>query len=268
MKSAAKKTARKAAAPEKRGNLTKAEITPLVIAARTAYDLQSRLGNVDDQDFNAWRHQQCMAAVGKPGITACYHDHYRPLMAHFQLLAGRDEKAFQNLTTTGQASKQAGDTHEARRQLAHLILEKLSDHTTLADKPWPDYLAEWQATEAARWTLEFPDEPFPGIDPLQAHKAHQRREEIARNGGPIREGYLVYLIRQKTRRPDLHLGKDLATGLADRCTVTQLTQIRDTLVNRIAAKEGTGDPHKRNRKQSSPRTKAARSPKKLDPPRW
>lgn len=261
-----KPAARKASAPKARGNLTKAEIMPLVMAARTAFDFQSRLGNVDDQDFNAWRHAQCMAAVGKSGITACSHDHYRPLMAHFQILAGRDEKAFQNLTTTGQASKQEGDTHEARRQLAHLILEKLSDHTTLADKPWPEYLAEWQATEAAAWAFHFPEEPFPGVDPVEARRAYQRREEIAKNGGPIREGYLVYLIRQKTRRPDLHLGKDLPAALADRCTVSQLTQIRDTLVNRIAAKEDTGDRHQRNKSQKSRRAKAARSPKNLDPP--
>lgn len=251
-----------------RGNLTKAEITPLIMAARTAYDFQSRLGNVDGQDFNTWRHEQCMVVVGKPGITACSHDHYRPLMAHFQLLAGRDEKAFQNLTTTGQASKLEGDTHEARRQLAHLILEKLSGHTTLADKPWPDYLAEWQAREAAAWAFHFPDGTFPGVDPVETRRAYQRREEIAKNGGPIREGYLVYLIRQKTRRPDLQLGKDLPASLADRCTVQQLTQIRDTIVNRIAAKEGTGARHRRNKSQSSPGAKAARSPKNLDLPRW
>lgn len=262
-------TAKPAAAPKKdRGNLKPTEIKPLVMAARAAYDFQADLGNTNGQDFNAWRHEQCMAAVGKPGITACSHDHYRPLMAHFQILAGRDEKAFQNLTTTGQASKLPGDTHEARRQLAHLILEKLSDHITLADKPWPEYLAEWQATEAAAWAFHFPEEPFPGVDPVEARRAYLRREEIANSGGPIREGYLVYLIRQKTRRPDLQLGKDLPAALAERCTVTQLTQIRDTLVNRIAAKEDTGDRHERNKSQSSSRAKAARSPKKLDLPRW
>jgi hypothetical protein len=204
-----KKLTTKTAATKMRGNLTTAEITPLVMAARTAYDFQSRLSNVDGQDFNTWRHEQCMASVGKPGITACSHDHYRALMAHFQILAVRDEKAFQNLTTTGQASKQQGDTHETRRTLAYQILEAVKTSDT------------------------------------------------------IQEGYVVWLVRQKTRRPDLQLGKDLATGLAERCTASQLTQIRDTIINRIAAKERRGHPVTRNRKQSS-QAKAARSPKNLD----
>lgn len=198
---------------KKRGNMKPAEIKPLVMAAKAAFDFQTHLGNVDG-DFNTWRHQQCMAAVAKGGITACDHDDYRPLMAHFQILAGRDENAFQNLTTTGRAGNIPGDTHEARRNLAHLILE--------------------------------------------AVKASSE----------IHEGYVVWLVRQKTRRPDLQLGKDLSTGLADRCTVKQLTQIRDTIVNRIAAKEGFGSPATRNKSQKSPRAKTGRSPKKLDPPRW
>ena len=175
-----------ASSPKKeRGNLKPTEIKPLVMAAKAAYDFQSDLGNTEGQDFNTWRHEQCKAAVGKPGITACFHDHYRPLMAHFQILAGRDEKAFQNLTTTGQASKQEGDTHEARRILAHQILDAV-DHSS-----------------------------------------------------EIHEGYVVWLVRQKTRRPDLHLGKDLRASLPDRCTTAQLTQIRDTVINRITAKKAS-----------------------------
>ena len=172
------------AVKKERGNLKPTEIKPLVIAARTAFDYQMDFGNIElGMTFDDWRREQCMEVVGKPGITACSHDHYRPLMAHFQILAGKDEKAYQNLTTTGQASRQTGDTHEQRRILAHQITKVISPSDC-----------------------------------------------------PIKEGYVVYLVRQKTRRPDLKLSGDFKTALADRCTVKQLTQIRDTVINRINAK--------------------------------
>lgn len=184
------------ASPKKeRGNLKPTEIKPLVIAARKAYDFQVDLGNLDKTEtFDTWRKAQCLEAVGKPGITACSHDHYRPLMAHFQILGGQDEKAFQNLTTTGPASKQTGDTHEARRILAHQITQAISA---------PDC--------------------------------------------PIKEGYVVFLVRQKTRRPDLKLTGEFTAALADRCTASQLTQIRNTVINRLNAKSGLGSPETRNR---------------------
>lgn len=178
------KPATKTAPKKERGNLKPTEIRPLAIAAKKAFEYQLDLGNIDSgTTFDSWRLEQCMLAVGKPGITACSHDHYLPLMAHFQVQSGNDAEAYQNLTTTGQASKLNGDTHEARRVLAHQILQVIADKDC-----------------------------------------------------PIKDGYIVHLLRQKTRRPDLKLSGDFQAALADRGTVAQLTQIRDTVINRLAAK--------------------------------
>ncbi len=99
------------------------------------------------------------------------------------------------------------------------------------------------------------------------HTIATRLEGHIAAGGTINVGYVVHLARQKTRRRDLTLGTDWKSGLAERCTVQQLTQIRDTLINRINAADGKGDPATRNKSQKSPATKAAREQKMIDP-RW
>jgi hypothetical protein len=189
-------------AKSKRGNMTPAEIKPLVFAARKAFDRQSEAGLLDDDEsFDAWRHRQCMAAVGKPGITACNHGDFQPLIAHFQTLAGDDAAAFRSLMKTGKPTDHAapGDTHEARRIIAYQIAQALAAHLS--------------------------------------------------NGGKIGIGYLIYITRQKTRRPDLQLGSDWQAGLAERCTAVQLAQIRNTVINRIAAADGVGCASIRNKSQ-------------------
>lgn len=193
----------RAAAPaKKRGNMKPAEIKPLVMAARKAFDIQASAGLLNGwEDFDAWRHAQCMAAVGKPGLTRCNHGDYKPLLAHFQTLAGDDAAAFRTQMQTGKPTDHAapGDTHEARRNLSNQIAQALNEHLG--------------------------------------------------RGGQIDVGYLIYITRQKTRRPDLTLGSDWQAGLAERCTANQLEQIRDTIINRIAAAEGTGSPASRNKSQ-------------------
>lgn len=247
----AKSTARKSAATKpanKRGNMKPAEIKPLVIAARKAFDIQERAGLTDGLSFDAWRHDQCMQAVSKPGITSCHHGDFRPLLAHFQTLAGDDASAFENHMRTGKPTDHAapGDTHEARRILAHAIAERLADHNHLANSTIDQLLAEG----AEAWHRANPEIPFPGPNPDWLSQIRARKAAIESKGkGPITVGYLVYLVRQKTRRPDLTLGRDWQAGLADRCTAHQLTQIRDTIINRIAAVEGTGSTRARNKSQ-------------------
>ena len=239
--SIAKKTTLPPAKIAKRGNLKPAEIKPLVMAARSAFNRQSECGLVDDgETFDAWRHRQCMDAVGRPGITACNHGDFRPLLAHFQTLSGDDAGAFANLLKTGKPTDHPapGDTHEARRILAHQIAQAIEAHTQLA------------AADPAT---------------LSPQEAARKAAIAAKGKGPISIGYVVYLVRQKTRRPDLTLGKDWQAGLADRCTTAQLTQIRATIINRIAAAEGTGTPSGRNKTQRSPRAKQSRDPGTLDP---
>lgn len=232
-----------------RGNLKPAEIKPLVMAARKAYDIQDRAGLIDGQSFDAWRHTQCMDVVNKPGLTACNHSDFRPLLAHFQILAGDDQVAFRNLMRSGRPTDHAapGDTHEARRQLAHSIASHLLAHIQLADTSRDQLLAEAIGDHHRHQG----DKPWEGsAGALAFRNLMARKDAIAAKGkGPISVGYLIYLVRQKTRRPDLTLGRDWQTGLADRCTVTQLDQIRSTIVNRIAATEGTGETRARNKSQ-------------------
>ncbi len=193
----------------KRGNLSPQEIRPLVMAASKAFKIQEESGLTDSgEDFNTWRHRQCMEAIGKPGITACNHADFRPLLAHFQTLAGEDALAFKTHMRSGQPTDHAtpGDTFEARESVVHSIAQALAAQAQLS------------------------------------------------------VGYIVYLVRQKTRRPDLTLGNDWKIGLVQRCTISQLTQIHHTLVNRIAAVEGTGTSQGRNKSQRLKSSKAARSP--------
>jgi hypothetical protein len=85
-----------------------------------------------------------------------------------------------------------------------------------------------------------------------AHHIVQAIREHQSTGGTINLGYVVVLARHKTRRPNLTLNGDFQAALADRCTVLQLSQIRSTVINRIAAAEGRGDAKTRNRSQASP----------------
>jgi hypothetical protein len=192
--------------PARSGNLKPAEIRPLVLAAKAAYDHQAQFGLVDpDGTFDAWRREQCLAAVGKFGLTACTHGDFQPLMAHFKTLSGDLAAALSSHLKTGAPVSLAarGDTWEARRNLAHQIATAVNSHTAA--------------------------------------------------GGKIGVGYVVALVRAKTRRPDLTLGGDWEAGLADRCTTAQLTQIRNTVINRISAAEGVGCQANRNKRQRQPK---------------
>lgn len=249
----------------KRGNMKPTEIKPLVMAARKAFDRQADAGLVEDgETFDAWRHRQCMDAVSKPGITACNHDDFRPLLAHFQTLAGDDASAFSNLMKSGKPTDHAaaGDTFEARRQLAHTIAQRLKDHIHLAETSRAELLAEaigehHQYQEGLPWEGS--------ASAMEFRQLMDRKDAIEAKGKSINVGYLIWLVRQKTRRPDLQLGKDWQSGLADRCTARQLSEIRSTIINRIAAVEGVGSASSRNKSQRSPKAAAARSPRTVAP---
>ncbi len=246
---AAKKAAKKR--PYRPGYMGRSETQPLVLAAREAFDYQLALGNVDaGQSFDDWRRAQVMQIVSRKGLSDCLHEHFKPLMGQFKLLAGRDGDALESFLSTGPASDTAaqGDDHEARRQLAHVIMEILGDHMRLADISAADLAARTEDTKL--------------YDTLRARRA----AILANPKGAYREGYLVHLVKQKTSRPDLTLGRDLKAGLAERCTVAQLTQLRDTLVNRIAVREDRPESKDgRNRKRRTKEDQARRSIHELAP---
>jgi hypothetical protein len=236
-----------------------AEIKPLVIAARKAFNRQAEAGLIEDgETFDSWRHLQCMEAVGKPGITSCNHGDFQPLLAHFQTLAGDDDAAFRSLMKTGKPTDHAapGDTFETRRQIAHSIAVHLLSHIHLAEISQDQLLAE-AIGEHHQYQGDI---PWEGSASAQEFRVLMDRKAAitAKGKGPINVGYLVWLTRQKTRRPDLQLGKDWQAGLAERCTVSQLDQILFTIINRIAAVEGTGERQARNKSQRG--RKAAADP--------
>jgi hypothetical protein len=221
-----------AGAPQKvRGNISPAEIKPLILEAKAAFAAQVELANIDPAtNFDQWRAVEVEKAVpGRHGLSQLDSDHFNEVMAHFAELAGHDELALKHRLKSGQVKDHGpeGDTHEKRRQLSHLIVQNLRDHIALAEISAYDLAAQtedtakYQQLQAARAAIH-------------AHKS-----------GAIREGLVVFLARQKTKRPALTLGSDLEAGLADRLDVSQLLQLLATLRNRIATREGRADAHKR-----------------------
>lgn len=259
------------------GTMVSKEKQMLAIAAGVAFKHQSSLGRVQPgQTFDEWRHEQVQDTVGKPGLRACTHGDFRPLLAWFQQLAGDDHKAVATQLRTGRVKDHGpdGDTHEARGKIVAEIRGRLAAHILLHDLPWLDLLDRWTAASHSAWTageafLAAPADaipghsPWPGLAPSFVDKAFARKNHMEAKG-PIREGYLIALVRGKTRRPDLDLGPDIYAGLEQRCTLKQLTDLLSTLVNRINAREGTGRADDRNKKQKNPADKTRRSKHEID----
>jgi hypothetical protein len=220
-KRAAGKTQKPRKAAGDRGNMKPGEIQALAITARQAFDFQMELGNLDaGTKFDAWRRDQVMEAVGKSGLSKCNHADFLPVRAHFALLAGKDEKALNDLMRTGQVKDHGApeDTHEARRQRVHTIREKIGFHVILAETPE----AQVSQKELNAWRC------------IQADPK-----------GPIREGYAIYVAKMKFKIQPRSIDE-----LSDRLTVAQLDQLLFTIVNRINAKEGRGEKHERNKGQA------------------
>jgi|GEM_PF-3630241 len=116
-----------------RGNLSKPEITKLLMQAQEAFQIQSDLGLIDPAErFDSWRRDQVMAACGLPGLSKISRGHFRTVFAHFLTLCGRDADAYLALTHTGTKRDHgpAGDTHEAAEALVHHILTALASHAS------------------------------------------------------------------------------------------------------------------------------------------
>jgi len=68
--------------------LSKDQIRALVMLARQAWQSVHSA-----QDFDSWRHQQCLMTVERAGLTECRNEDFLPLKAHFLRLLGRDQEA-------------------------------------------------------------------------------------------------------------------------------------------------------------------------------
>lgn len=234
----AKKTTRKSASPKPdkpRGTISSAQITAVICEARQAYAYQK-----PGISFDAFRAEEVMASVGRPGLTACDDGHFCELMGHFCTGSGKDDEA---LKWYLKAAK------NIEFKTAWSIADILTQHIALAH-------ATVEALTAA-------------TPPRKLKTQLAAREAILDHPeGPLNFGDLLTIVRGKTRRPTLTLDADLAKSLAERCDKVQLAQIRFTLINRRNEREGRGNTCDRNKSQNSDEAKRRRSRHELDDRRW
>ncbi len=206
---------RTGAGPEGLSKLQKARIAQV---AREAFDFQDRLGNInaipgltESKQFEAWRRGEQLAAVRIASLTECQNEHFRPLLAHFLTLAGRDDEAFRYQMKTGRVKDHGPveDTHENRELWRAKISQALIEHAGKLIEGAPTYNARIAAA-------------------------------VAENGGQIRTGYVLAIAQRRCK------GRSIASIQAE-----ELRWVYLTLVNRIAAKEGRGKTKARNKKQTA-----------------
>lgn len=179
--------------------------------ARQAWDIQVRAGFTDGLTYDEWRHAEQAKACGTSSLRAATNNHYRPLMAHFLTLAGKDVPAFRLYVKTGRATGHGDveDTHENRETQRHLIMAEIIAHGHRCDASFR------HAT----------------YDPKLADHA-------ASLGGIITAAYVLKIAQGKCR------GRGINS-----LTAPQLAQVLYTAKNRIAAREGRGATANRNQKQ-------------------
>lgn len=143
-KTPAKKAARKAAAkpvqrrgsPGATGNLSREEITSLLLQAQDAFKVQSALRRVEPgQSFDEWRREQVMDAAGVPGISKLQRAQWRTVKAHFLTLSGLDAEAFKLLNQTGLKTYRPAspaDTWETSEAYVAHIRTALDEHAKVA----------------------------------------------------------------------------------------------------------------------------------------
>lgn len=139
-KSVSKKTARKTSArpmqkrgtPGAAGNLTRAEITNLILQAQEAFNYQTARSRIDpDTKFDDWRRDQVFDATGKSGISKLDRSDWKTVKSHFLALSGREDEAFALSGQTGVKTyrpSDPADTWETCETYVQLIRKALSDH--------------------------------------------------------------------------------------------------------------------------------------------
>lgn len=78
------------------GPLSNEQKAKLCILIRDAYGRQEHASaNPSTEEIDTFRHEECQRAVGKPGLTACVQDDWKPLLAHFLAMTGATDRAFE-----------------------------------------------------------------------------------------------------------------------------------------------------------------------------
>ena len=117
------------------GSLTRQETTKLVMQAQEAFHYQTSLGNIEPGDtFDAWRRDQVMDSVERPGISKIGRSQWRTVYAHFLKLAGRDDEALAALLATGSKRDHGdpSDNYETAEALVAKIREALTIHSRVS----------------------------------------------------------------------------------------------------------------------------------------
>jgi hypothetical protein len=129
------KPVQKYGTPGETGNLSKPEITKLLLQAKEAWGYQlARKGIRPCCTFDNFRREQVMSAVGLPGLSKLNRSHWRTVSAHFLTLAGREDEAFDLLQKTGEKTYRGtkpGDTWETAEAYVSHIRQALADHLTV-----------------------------------------------------------------------------------------------------------------------------------------
>ncbi len=238
------------------GSISKAEIKPLVIEARYAYDFQCKLGNVpDSMNFEDWRRAEVLGLTGRAGLSKLdggKNGHFRKVLEHFQSKSDRDVEAFETSMKTGKVKDHGDeeDTHENRAVKAHLIRQELAFHLHLATTSVEQLTAEAQAEHEQHQ----PDTPWQMAGPAHRKLAGllTRKAAIIRFGRAVEAGYVIHLARSKS---------NTLTKLDDleaRLTLKQLEHLLYDVTSRIRLHEDRGDAKARNKTR---RTKAAAAKK-------
>jgi hypothetical protein len=118
--------------PPAYGKLSKAEIQPLAIEAKRAYDMQKEHGLLEaGESFDTWRRRQVLEATGgkAAGLSKASHGQFRAILATFLALQGRDIASYKTSMRTGQApapratpAETIEDREQARNLLDHVMM--------------------------------------------------------------------------------------------------------------------------------------------------
>jgi hypothetical protein len=131
-RSATAKPVQRRGTPGASGNLTRAEITNLILQAQEAFHYQTALFRIEPATkFDDWRHDQVMDATGQPGLSKISRADWKTCKAHFLTLSGREDEAFALVGQTGIKSYRPADsedTWETCETYVDLIRKALADH--------------------------------------------------------------------------------------------------------------------------------------------
>jgi len=172
--------------------LSREETTNLVLQAQEAFHYQLASGNLAPAtNPNDWRRDQVMAAVGKAGVSKISRPEWRAVKAHFLILSGREDEAFEILNKTGTKSyrpTEDADTWETCEDYASLVRGALADHRSAAAPHPKGHIHEGWFLAAARQRSGIPSLTMATLaerlDPRTLHGmlAHLRSHIAIREG--------------------------------------------------------------------------------------